>query len=274
MPVSRTRKPRNKSKAAARDSRADKRAPREPGAATGGRRLAAGALALALVCVLVIGALSALSGSGGDDPAGGGDGPTVEPLPSDHPALALARREDGDPLAIGDTDAPVVMIEYADFQDAFAGIHARDTHDSLVAEYVESGVLRIEFRNFPVNGPESDAAARASWAAGRQGRFWEFSAVAFGEEFNHDSGRFSADGLRELATEAGVPDLDRFAEDTESPEAGDAVGRDAEEALDLGVTTTPAFLINGQALQGARPVEDFRDIIDQLAGAAEEDSAD
>ncbi|MGK5529202.1 DsbA family protein [Streptomyces sp. URMC 129] len=271
MPVSRTRKPRKSKPKAAAGSR---RPARGGGGETGRRRLAAGVLAVALVCVLAVGALSALSssGDGGDDPAAGTDGQqVVEPLPSDHPALELARREAGDPLAIGDADAPVVMIEYADFQDAFAGIHARETHDRLVEEYVESGVLRIEFRNFPINGPESDAAARASWAAGQQGRFWEFHAVAFGEEFNRDSGRFSAEGLRELAAEAGVPDLDRFAADTESEEAGEAVGRDADEALDLGVTTTPSFLVNGQPLQGARPVEDFRDMIDQLAAAARDD---
>ncbi|WP_079032445.1 DsbA family protein [Streptomyces specialis] len=262
MPVSRTRKTGKSGKKTGKKSRSGAGG-RSGGGQPAGRRAAAALLAVALVCVLAIGALAALSSSG-DDPAAGDGEQAVEPLPSDHPALALARREAGDPLAIGDADAPVVMIEYADFQDAFTGIHARDTHDLLVAEYVESGVLRIEFRNFPVNGPESDAAARAAWAAGQQGKFWEFYEAALGEEFNQDSGRFSAEGLRALAAEAGVPDLDRFAEDTESEEAGEAVGRDAEEALDLGVTTTPSFLVNGQPLQGARPVEDFRELIEQL----------
>ncbi|RBM19539.1 disulfide bond formation protein DsbA [Streptomyces sp. PT12] len=160
------------------------------------------------------------------------------------------------------------MIEYVDFQDAFSGIHARQTHDALVAEYVESGDVRIEFRNYPINGPESDAAARAAWAAGRQGRFWEFYAAALGEEFHRDSGRFEEEGARALAEEAGVADVDRFAADMESDEAFDAVQRDADEGFDLGVSSTPSFMINGQAIEGARPLDEFRELLDQLIESA------
>jgi protein-disulfide isomerase len=156
------------------------------------------------------------------------------------------------------------MIEYADFQDAFVGIYARETHDQLVAEYVDAGVLRIEFRNYPINGPESDNAARASWAAGQQGRFWEFHEAALAEEFNFDSGRFDEDGLRELAAQAGVPDIDRFLRDMDSEEAGNAVERDAVEAGEIGITTVPSFLIDGHPLSGAQPLDAFRDVIDPL----------
>ncbi|WP_078900419.1 DsbA family protein [Streptomyces sp. SBT349] len=276
MPVARTRKPKKGAKGGARGGSGGSRpTSRGPAGATdapgaGRRRLAAGLLAAFLVCALAIGGLASLAG-GDAESAGGtsdGTGGSVEPLPEDHPALELARRDAGDPLALGEADAPVVMIEYVDFQDAFSGIHARETHDALVAEYVERGVLRIEFRNYPINGPESDAAARAAWAAGQQGRFWEFYAAALGEEFHRDSGRFEDEGARALAEQAGVEDLERFAADTESEEAGEAVGRDADEAFDLGVTSTPSFLINGQAVQGAQPVEDFRELIDQLYEAA------
>jgi protein-disulfide isomerase len=264
MPVARTRKPKKGKKQTHAGGGGD--GTRRPSAGSrggGARRYAAALLAAVLVCVLVVAALSALSGSGGDSgPAEAGG--SAQPLPEDHPALELARRDAGDPLALGAADAPVVMIEYVDFQDAFSGIHARQSHDQLVAEYVDAGVLRIEFRNYPIFGAESDTAARAAWAAGRQGRFWEFHDAALAEDFTRNSGRFDADGVRELARLAGVPDLERFAADMESAEAGEAVGRDAEEAYDLGVTTTPAFLINGQALSGARPLEEFTTLIDQL----------
>ncbi|MDT0346171.1 DsbA family protein [Streptomyces litchfieldiae] len=273
MPVARTRKPKNGKKPSGRGGARPPGPPRPAVARRGGgpRRLAAALLAAALVCVLTVAALSALSPDSGGSADSGGSGASgeegVEPLPEDHPALELARRDAGDPLALGETDAPVVMIEYVDFQDAFSGIHARDTHDQLVSEYVDAGVLRIEFRNYPIYGPESDAAARAAWAAGRQGRFWEFYEAALAEEFHQNSGRFDEDGVRELARQAGVADLDRFAADMDSEEAGEAVGRDAEEAFDLGVTSTPSFLINGQALQGARPMDEFRELIDQLSEA-------
>jgi protein-disulfide isomerase len=258
-------------------TRQRKKPARPPARGTYGSRAArpyaVALLAALLVGTLVIVMLSALAG-GGDSSAPGAEvegesegattGDEITPLPSDNPALALARRDADDPLALGDVDAPIVMIEYADFQDAFVGIHARDTHDRLVREYVDAGILRIEFRNYPINGPESDAAARAAWAAGQQDRFWQFHDAALGEQFNQGSGRFEEDGLRALAAEAGIPDVDRFLRDTDSEAAGEAVGRDAEEAYDMHVTTVPSFLINGHPLSGAQSLDDFREVIDPL----------
>jgi protein-disulfide isomerase len=219
-----------------------------------------------VVAAMVISALASVGGSGGaskDDGAGGNE-PTLEPVPADDPVHDLVRRDAADPLAIGEVDAPVVMIEYADFQCAFCGGFARTTRQTLVEEYVNAGLLRIEFRNYPIYGPESDSAARAAWAAGEQGMFQEFYLTAFAEDEHRGSGRYSAAGVRQLAAEAGVPDLERFAEDLDSEAAGTAVGADAEEGFGLGITTTPGFLINGHALLGNQPVDVFRSTIDQL----------
>ncbi|GAA1920742.1 hypothetical protein GCM10009716_31750 [Streptomyces sodiiphilus] len=250
--------------------------PSSASSSTSSRRRSVTVMALVVVLVgaLALGGLSALGGDRSGDSAATGDGrgadeegQTVQPLPDDHPVHALARRDGDDPLARGDADAPIVMIAYIDFQCALCGRHARVTEPKLVEEYVESGVLRIEFRNFPVFGPESDTAARAAWAAGEQGMFWEFYTVAFSEDAHQHSGRFDEEGVMEIAEEAGVTDLDRFAEDLDSEEAGKAVERDAEEGFGLGVTTTPAFLVNGHPLVGAQPVETFRETIDQLLAA-------
>ncbi len=243
------------------------------------RPYAAALLAALVVGALVIATLSTLAGGGGSgDTAGdagstegaGGETDAVEPLPEDDPALGLARREADDPLALGAADAPLVMIEYADFQDAFVGIYGRNTHDRLVQEYVDAGVLRIEFRNYPINGPESDAAARAAWAAGQQDRFWEFHEAALADEFTMDSGRFEEESLRRIADDAGVPDVDRLLADMETDAAGEAVERDATEAYELGVTGVPSFLINGHPISGAQDLDAFRDVIDPLLAAEEE----
>ncbi|ONK11990.1 thioredoxin domain-containing protein [Streptomyces sp. MP131-18] len=271
MPVARTRKTKNNKKSNKRRTSGAPGAsgPQAARPVTKRRKLAAALLAAVLVGVLMIGVLSAIGPPGGDEEGDAQEQGEVQPLPEGHPALDLARRDADDPLAVGPADAPVVMIEYVDFQDAFAGIHARGTHGELVEEYVGTGALRIEVRNFPINGPESDAAARAAWAAGQQDRFWEFHDAAFAEEFHRDSGRFDEDGVLALAEAADVPDLARFEADMASDEAGEAVGRDAQEAYDLGVTSTPSFLLNGQALHGARSADEFRDVIDQLYEAAE-----
>ncbi|MFB8027351.1 DsbA family protein [Streptomyces sp. NPDC056465] len=178
----------------------------------------------------------------------------------------LARRDPDDGLARGRTDAPVVLIEYADFQCGYCGKFARDTEPELIKRYVEDGTLRIEWRNFPIFGKASEAAARASWAAGRQDRFWAFHRAAYAEDAKGKG--FGADRLRTLARQAGVKDLDRFTRDAGSAAAAAAVAADQEQAYGIGATSTPSFLVNGSPLAGAQPLAVFTQAIE--AAAAEE----
>ncbi|MFI2734111.1 DsbA family protein [Streptomyces sp. NPDC018711] len=179
---------------------------------------------------------------------------------------AYARRDPADKLALGRADAPVVLIEYADFKCGYCGKFARDTEPALVKKYVGNGTLRIEWRNFPIFGEESEAAARASWAAGQQGRFWEFHKAAYAEGAKEKG--FGKDRLAALAKEAGVPDAARFAKDADGKAAREAVGKDQEQGYALGATSTPSFLINGRPIAGAQPLETFTEAIEAAAKTA------
>lgn len=201
-------------------------------------------------------------GSGTKSAAASSD--AVEPPAGTFPELEkLARRDGKDPLAQGRADAPVVMIEYADFKCSYCGKFARDTEPALVKKYVDAGTLRIEWRNMPIFGAESEAAARAAWAAGRQGRFWQFHTAAYAKGAKEKG--FGADRLRELAKEAGVADLDRFVRDADGDAAKAAVNKDQDEAYGLGATSTPSFVVNGRPLAGAQPLDTFAQVIDEAA---------
>ncbi len=179
---------------------------------------------------------------------------------------ALARRESGDKLAVGRADAPVVLIEYSDFKCGYCGKFARDTEPELVKKYVEDGTLRIEWRNFPIFGAESEAAAKAAWAAGQQDRFAAFHAAAYADG-SKDKG-FAEPRLLELAREAGVPDLERFRTDMAGEQAAAALKKDQEEGYRIGVTSTPSFLVNGKPIAGAQPLDAFTAAIAQAKAAA------
>ncbi|MCX4511805.1 DsbA family protein [Streptomyces sp. NBC_01619] len=183
----------------------------------------------------------------------------------------LARRDARDPLALGRADAPVVMIEYADFKCGYCGKFARDTEPALVKKYVDNGTLRIEWRNFPIFGEESEAAARAAWAAGQQGRFWQFHEAAYAEGAKEKG--FGEQRLKELAAQAGVKDLDRFVRDADGEAARQAVAKDQQEGYGLGATSTPSFLVNGRPLAGAQPQRAFTDAIEAARKAATEKAA-
>ncbi|MFD3696590.1 DsbA family protein [Streptomyces sp. NPDC058646] len=209
----------------------------------------------------------AAKGAGGSAPAA----PSSSAAPRNDPAAALkalARREDGDKLALGRADAPVVLIEYSDFKCGYCAKFARDTEPELVKKYVDQGTLRIEWRNFPIFGAESEAAARAAWAAGQQDRFAQFHAAAYADGAKEKG--FGEARLVELAREAGVPDLERFKADMAGEQAAAALKKDQEEGYRIGVTSTPSFLVNGKPIAGAQPIGAFTAAVAEAEAAAKQ----
>ncbi|QKW38212.1 thioredoxin domain-containing protein [Actinomadura sp. NAK00032] len=223
--------------------------------------------AVLLAAALALGLAAAFSTGGGEKP-----GAATSPSPSASPSRSasgppdLARRKDGDPFALGRTDAPVVMVEYSDFQCPFCGRFARETKPRLIKKYVDAGVLRIEWRNFPIFGEESKAAAQAGYAAARQNRFWAFHDRLYAEPRRRNSGDFADKHLIAWAREAGVPDLGRFRADMKSGEAEDAMIADQVEGYRIGAASTPTFLINGRPLLGAQPFDVFVKAIEEARG--------
>lgn len=220
-----------------------------------------------VVLIALMLATAALVDRSGEPPART-DSPGVAQA-DDTPSLRVVERlYDGDPYAVGAVDAPVVLVEYADFQCGYCGIYARDTHPALMDRYVATGVLRIEYRDVPILGPESVNAALAARAAGNQGAFWEYHDALYRIDRTTDPDALSVDRLVDLAGALGL-DTARFADDLDAPATQQAVQRDLDEAQALGVASTPTFLINGQPVIGAHPLETFVGIIEQAAAAAE-----
>ncbi|EST25033.1 hypothetical protein N566_24665 [Streptomycetaceae bacterium MP113-05] len=237
------------------------------------RHIALAATVLALSLAVVV----ALLTTGGDESSGRSEGSSPVSTPSARPDDSsgqgpdlshLARRDAGDPMALGQTDAPVVLIEYADFQCPFCGKFARETEPELIRDYVKKGVLRIEWRNFPVFGQESEQAALAAWAAAQQNTFWEFHELIYSQERARNSGVFTPDNLVDFARKAGVPDLEKFRNDMNSKAAREALQRDKEEGYRLGVTSTPAFLVNNTPILGAMPAPTFEKAVEKAAKEA------
>lgn len=169
----------------------------------------------------------------------------------------------GNPV-LGNPNAPVTMIEYSDFQCPFCGKFARDTAPQLVKKYVDTGVLKMEWRDFPYFGDESVQAAVAARAAQEQGKFWEYHDILYHNQGRMNSGAFSDDKLRQYAQQAGL-DMQKFDASFSQGKYKEAVMRDFKEGQQLGVTGTPTFIINGKSLVGAQPVEVFEKAIEAAA---------
>jgi protein-disulfide isomerase len=212
------------------------------------------------------------TGQPADDPAAPTPGadPSQADVDATREALRteLERLEEGDPLALGAVDAPVVMIEWSDFQCPFCGRFARETKPELLDRYVDEGVLRIEWRDLPVLGEESLTAALAGRAAAEQGAFWALHDAIYAEDRGRNAGELDREPLLAMAADLGL-DVERFEADLDDPALAEAVQADLQLGQSLGITGTPTFLINGHLVVGAQPTEMFAGAIEDLAAEAD-----
>lgn len=184
--------------------------------------------------------------------------------------LSLATRMEDDPMALGAIDAPVVMIEFADYRCKYCMQFAKTTFPQIIQEYVDSGLLRVEWRDFAIFGEQSTRAAIAARAAAQQDLFWEFQQALTDLAPEGGIAELSDDVLLALAAHIGVPNLERFADDFSSAELAQAVTADVEYGRMLGISGTPTFVVGGTAFSGAQPIDIFRQVIErELALVAE-----
>jgi protein-disulfide isomerase len=181
--------------------------------------------------------------------------------------LAVPRRQAGDPLALGRVDAPVVVAEWADFQCPFCRLYTERTEPALLAHYVDSGQVRIEWHDFAYLGPESVLAARAARAAGRQGKFWPFHDVLYREQPRENSGAVTEASLTAQAQGLGL-DVDRFRADFADPAIARAVSDDEAAGARIGVNGVPSFVMGDQLIFGAQPTATFEQAIDAALARA------
>jgi protein-disulfide isomerase len=164
---------------------------------------------------------------------------------------------------LGAADAPVVLTEYSDYRCPFCQRHALQVKPRIMAAYVEPGLVRYEWRDLPLQGEESVAAAMAARAAQEQGRFWDFNRGLFERQ---DEG-FSLDNLLTLADDLGL-DISQFEEDLRSGRHQPLLVADVEAGRAAGFQGTPSFVINGAVITGAQPYAAFAEAIDAALAQA------
>jgi protein-disulfide isomerase len=126
----------------------------------------------------------------------------------------------------------------------------------VLKEY--DGRVRLVFKDFPL--PSHDlamAAHEAARCAGAQQRYWPYHDRLFKEQ-----PRFQRDELIAYAIDLGL-ERDRFTRCLDSHAEEPTVRASLAEGRALGVKSTPTFMVNGNPLVGAQPLEAFRDAINE-----------
>lgn len=178
------------------------------------------------------------------------------------------KRDPNDPLAIGRVDAPIVLLDFSDYRCPFCGLFHKETFGPLVKEYVDTGKMRVEWRDLVVNGKESEDAAVAARAAGEQGKFWEYNHAVF-QRATRGHQPLPKHTLLEIARQVNIPDMQRFERDMESQALRDLVLRDRGYAATMRLNATPSFVIGTFPFSGAQSIERFREIINANLRSAE-----
>ena len=169
--------------------------------------LLGGAALLAAILVVVLIVVSQDDdGAGGTEPAA-----ALEDVP-----------EDG--IALGDPDAPVTIVEFADAQCPFCAEYTTDVLPELVDEYVATGEVRMELRLLNFIGDDSRRLANAANAAGEQDGMWRFMDLAFARQGAENSGYADLAFIEKLAVDAGL-EAGADPDGGELPGGGRALGR-------------------------------------------------
>ncbi|MEU6741454.1 DsbA family protein [Streptosporangium sandarakinum] len=220
-------------------------------------------VSLGLVVVAVIGILAQTSQRTVSPPHTGAAAPAATPTTatSKSPLAQLVRRDPGDPAAIGPVNAPVVLIEYADFTCKYCAAFAQQTLPALLARYVEQGELRIEWRDAPVLGRHSVDTAIAARAAARQNMFWQYYEALYARTFAGNSD-WSRKELIDIAASIDKLDVPAFTKALDDPAVARFVQKEAQTSAALGVSGTPTFVLGEEVVSGAQPIEVFRRLID------------
>lgn len=168
-------------------------------------------------------------------------------------------------ISIGAADAPVVLVEFTDFQCPYCSRHFNETYPQIVANYVDAGLVRYVFMDFPLTSihPQAQLAAEAARCAADQDAYIEMHGLLFSRQ-NAWSGRGdAADVFTGFAGELGL-DKAAFSDCLLSGRHSEAVQADVARGESLGVNGTPAFLLNGHFISGAQPYSVFQGAIDNL----------
>ena len=147
-------------------------------------------------------------------------------------------------------DGKLLLVEFSDFQCPYCA-SARKNLKTFVDQYPDR--VKLIYKHFPLTQIHAEAlpAAKASWAAQQQGKFWEYHNALFDQQKTLGEPTYSA-----IAKTLNL-DIAKFDRDRSSPQAARAIETDQKLGESLGIEGTPFMVFNGEPLSGAVPVTEL-----------------
>jgi protein-disulfide isomerase len=168
---------------------------------------------------------------------------------------------------LGKADAPVKILEFADFECPACGRFATITEPDVRKRLIDTGVANVTYYDFPLTMHRNTlAASNAAACADEQGKFWPmhdrlFQAQA---EWNGEATDAPKPFFKRYAQESGL-DVAKWEGCYDARKYQKRIGANLAEGLRLGVNQTPSFVIAGKLYAGMRSYDALKAIVDSVA---------
>jgi protein-disulfide isomerase len=192
---------------------------------------------------------------------------TLEPSKEQGPAkVTISTFTDNGSSVLGSVYAPITMVEFGDYQCFHCNKFFHETEESILKNYVDTGKVKIIFKDFTIIGPDSVAASNASHCADDQGFFWQYHDTLYNNWTGENNGWASSENLHKFANNIGL-EMNEFSKCMAESKHQSKIEKSNQDAKDLGIEGTPAFFIIGpdnkiSSVSGSQPFDVFKKIFD------------
>ncbi len=186
---------------------------------------------------------------------------------NDSKLLTVSKLIDNGSPILGDSDAEITILEWGDYQCTFCYKFHQDTLDVINQDYIKTGKVKLVFKDFPLNGPDSKLAAEASYCAQDQGEYWQYHDELYKNWGGERTGWITRESLERFAVNVDL-DLTKFNACLDEHKYQNRVNTLHEFGKEVGIDATPSFLVfNDQKIikiRGNQPLEVFLKAFDEL----------
>src|SRR5436190_16507401 len=171
---------------------------------------------------------------------------------------------------IGKVDAPVKILEYADFECPSCGGWATVTEPDVRSRIINAGLANLTYYDFPLNQHRNTvAASNAAACADEQGKFWQMHDRIFQaqDEWNGEATEAPKPFFKRYAGEVGL-DVAKWESCFDARKYQKRISANLADGLRRGVNSTPTFVIGSRMYPGMRAYDELKGIVDSIAKAS------
>lgn len=174
----------------------------------------------------------------------------------------------GSPPTLGSPNAPVTIVEFGDYQCPTCGGWYHSQEAQLIQNLIMPGKAKLVWRDFDYYGPDSVSASEAAYAAGEQGKFWQFHDLLFQSQQTPNNGWANRQNMDTFARQLGL-NMTQFEQSLNSGKYDSIVNSNHDLGVQGGVTETPTFFLIGSngkmvTVAGGQPESVFEQAVASL----------